>query len=173
MPKIGVPTVYWRESGISSGELAQGGEDGVDGLLWGEVGGVDGELREAGVERAAPGEAKFSGGGVLEDGAGDVLEHAAVEEGGKWGVEEDGEGPGRLLKKKAVGEFFGSASAEGEDGVGGRKSGGEGDRFEATEMRFAVALEELRDGGSGAALKVGIEIEEGKAGACGEETADR
>ena len=39
-------------------------------------------------------------------------------------------------------------------------------------MGFAVALEELGDGGSGAGFEVGVEVEEGPVEAGGEEAAD-
>jgi len=157
--------------------LIQGGEDGGDGLLRGEGGGVDGEAGEAGVEGVAPGEAELGLGGVREDGTGDgwiteVLKHAAVEEGWEWGVEEDGEGGWGLLEEEAVGEVFGGAAAEGEDGVGVAEGRGEGGGLEAAEAGFAVALEELWDGGSGAALEVGVEVEEAPADAVDEEEAD-
>ena len=132
-------------------------------LFRGEVGGVDGEAGEAGVEGVPVGEAELGGGGVFEDGAGDVLEHAAVEEGGEGGVEEDGEGGGGLLEEEAVGEAFGGAAAEGEDGVGAAEGGGEGGGLEAAEVGLAVVGEELGDGGAGAGFEVGVEVEEGPA----------
>ncbi len=121
--------------------MREGKEECVDGLVGGEVGGVDGEIGEAAVEGMAFLEAKLGGGGVGEDGAGYVLQHAAVEEGGEGGVEEDGEGGGCLLEEEAVGEFFRGAAAEGEDGVVLAEGGGEGGGFEAAEVGFAVALE--------------------------------
>jgi hypothetical protein len=45
-------------------------EQGVDGLVCGEVGGVDGEVGEAAVEGMAFLEAKLGGGRIGEDGAG-------------------------------------------------------------------------------------------------------
>ena len=125
----------------------------------------------------AVGEAKLGGGGVREDGTGDggiteVLQHAAVEEGGEGRVEEDGEGAGGLLEEEAVGELFGGSAAEGEDGVGAGEGGGEGGGFEAAEAGFAVEGEELGDGGVGAGLEVGVEVEEVPAETVGEETAD-
>ncbi len=54
-------------SGLGVWRLVQGGEDGFDGALRGEVGGVDGETGEAGVERMPVGEAELGGGGVFED----------------------------------------------------------------------------------------------------------
>ena len=148
----------------------------MDRLVGVEVGGIDGEVGEAAVEGVALLEAMQGGGGIGEDGAGqgwiaEVLEHAAVEEGGEWGVEEDGEGAGSLFEEKAVGELFGGASAEGEDGVVGAEGGGEGGGFEAAEVGFAVALEELGDGGAGAGLEVGVEVEEVPGEAGGEEAA--
>jgi len=149
-----------------------GFEDGVDGLVGCEVGGVDGEVGEATVEGVAFVEAELGGGGVFEDGTGDVLQHAAVEEGGEGGVEEDGEGGGGLFEEEAVGELFGCASAEGEDGVVAAKSGGEGGGFETAEVSFAVLGEELGDGGVGAGFEVGVEVEEAPVEAGGEEAAD-
>ena len=69
----------------------------------------------------AGGEAGLGGGGVGEDGAGgcgiaEVLEHAAVEEGGEGCVEEDGEGGRGLFEEEAVGQALGGASAEGDYG---------------------------------------------------------
>lgn len=94
-------------SGEGVRDVVQTGEEGVDGLVGGEVGGVDSEVGEAAVEGVTLGEAELGGGGVFEDGTGDVLEHAAVEEGGEGSVEEDGEGSGGLLEQEAVGEVFG------------------------------------------------------------------
>src|ERR1700733_10628156 len=98
-------------------------------------------------------EAELGGGGVCEDGARDLLKHAAVEEGGEGGVEEDGEGGGGLLEEEAVGEVFGGSAAEGEDDVAVAEGRGEGSGFEAAEAGFAVLLEELRDGGVGAGFE--------------------
>ena len=98
--------------------MVQTGEDGLDGLVRSEGGGVDGEAGEAGIERVAAGEAELGGGGIFENRACDVLQHAAVEEGGEGGVEEDGEGAWGLLEKEAVGEVFRGSAAEGKDGVG-------------------------------------------------------
>ena len=137
-----------------------------------EIGGVDGEVGEAAVEGVAFGEALFGGGGVGKDGAGYILEHAAVVEGGEGGVEEDGEGSGGLFEEEAVGELFGGASAQGEDGVVVAEGGGEGGGFEAAEVGFAVALEEFGDGRSGASFEVGVEVEEVPGEARGEEAAD-
>lgn len=97
--------------------LRQRQQEGVDGLAGGLVGGVDGEVGKAAVEGMSLAEAELGGDGVCEDGAGYVLEDAAVEEGGEGCVEEDGEGGGGLLEQEAVGEFFGGSPAEGEDGV--------------------------------------------------------
>ncbi len=157
--------------------MIQGGEDGGDGLLRGEGGGVDGEAGETGVEGVAAGKAELGLGWVREDRTGEgwsaeILKHAAVEEGGEGGVEEDGEGGGGLLEEEAVGEVFGGSAAEGEDGVGVAEGGGEGGGLETAEAGFAVALEELGDGGSGAVLEVGVEVEEVPAEALGEEAAD-
>jgi hypothetical protein len=149
-----------------------GGEDGFDGLVGGEVGGVNGEGGEAAVEGMAVGEAELGGGGVFQDRAGYVLKHAAVEEGGERGVEEDGEGAGGLLEEEAVGELFGRAAAEGEDGVGAGEGGGEGGGFEPAKAGFAVEGEELGDGGAGAGLEVRVQVEEVPLEAGGEETAD-
>ena len=85
---------------------------------WCLVGGDDGEAGEAAVERVAAFEAELGGGGVGEDWAGDVLQHASVEEGWEGCVEEDGEGAGGLLEEEAVGEVFRGSATEGEDGVG-------------------------------------------------------
>ncbi len=52
------------------------------------------------------------------------------------------------------------------------EGGGEGGGFEAAEVGFAMALEELGDGGVGAGFEVGVEIEEGPVEAGGEEAAD-
>src|SRR6202000_2793233 len=87
----------------------QGQEQSVNGLGRGLVGGGDGQARHAAVEGMAALEAELGGGGVCEDGAGDVLQHAAVEEGGEGGVEEDGEGGGSLLEEEAIGEVFGGS----------------------------------------------------------------
>jgi len=155
----------------------QTGEDGLDGLVRSKGGGVDGEAGETGVKRVATGETDLGGGGIREDGAGDgwiteVLEHAAVEEGGKGGVEEDGEGAGGLFEEEAVGEVFRGSATKGQDGIGEAEGGGEGGGFEAAETGFAVFAEELGDGGSGAVLDVGVEVEEVPGEAGGEETAD-
>jgi len=152
--------------------LHEAAEEGVDGLVGGLAGGVDCEVGEAAVEGVAFLEAELGGGGVFEDRASDVLQHATVEEGGEGGVEEDGEGGGSLFEEEAVGEFFGSSAAKGKDGVIAAESGGEGGGFEAAEVGFAVALEELWDGGSGAGFKVGVEVEELPCETGGEETAD-
>ena len=48
---------------------------------------------------------------------------------------------------------------------------GEGGGFEAAEVGFAMTLEKLGDGGSGALLEVGVEIEEGPADAGCEDAA--
>jgi hypothetical protein len=77
-----------------------------------------------------------------------------------------------LFKEEAVGEFFGSSAAEGEDGVVAAEGGGEGGGFEAAEVGFAVALEELGDGGVGAGFEVGVEVEELPVETGGEEAAD-
>ena len=68
--------------------------------------------------------------------------------------------------------LFGGTTAEGEDGVVVAQGGGEGGGFEAAEVGFAVALEELGDGGVGACFEVGVEVEEGPVEAVGEEAAD-
>ena len=52
------------------------------------------------------------------------------------------------------------------------EGGGEGGGFEAAEAGFAVEGEDLGDGGSGALLEVGVEIEEAPAEAGGEEASD-
>ncbi len=153
--------------------LFEGGfEDGVDGLVGGQVGGVDGEVGETSVEGMALLEAELGCGGVGEDRAGDVLQHAAVEEGGEGGVEEDGEGGRGLFEKEAVGELFRRAAAEGEDGVVLAEGRGEGGGFETAEVSFAVLGEEMGDRGSGAGLEVGVEVEELPVEAGGEEAAD-
>jgi hypothetical protein len=118
------------------------------------------------------GEAKLCGVRICEDGSGDVLQHAAVEEDGEGRVEEDGEGRGGLFEQKAVGQAFGSSAAEGEHGIGVTEGGGEGGGFEAAKAGLAVALEELGNGRSGTLLKVSVEIEKGPSEARGEEAAD-
>ena len=148
------------------------GEDGIYGFVGGLGGGIDGEARQAAVERVAAGEALLGGDGVLEDGAADVLQHAAVVEGGEGSVEEDGEGAGGLLDEESVGELFGRAAAECEDGLGAAEGGGEGARFKAAEAGFAVKLEELGNGGAGAGFEVSVDVEEVPADTGGEETAD-
>src|SRR5260370_12258777 len=100
------------------------------------------------------------------------MKYAAVEEGGEGGVEEDGEGGGGLFEEEAVGELFRGAAAEGEDGVVLAEGGGESGGFEAAEMGLAVALEELGDGGAGASLEVGVEVEEAPVEAGGEGGGD-
>jgi len=140
--------------------VVQGGENGCDCFVRGEGGGVDGEAGEAGVERVTAGEAELGCCGVFEDGAADVLQHAAIEEGGEGGVEEDGEGGRGLLEEETVGEVLGGSAAEGEDGIGLAEGGGECGGLEAAEAGFAMALEELGDRGSGALLEVSIEVEE-------------
>jgi hypothetical protein len=152
--------------------LSQSGQESVDGLIGGLVGGADGEVGEAAVEGVAFLEALLGGSLVFEDGARYVLKHAAVEEGGEGCVKKDGEGGGGLFEEETVGEFFGSSAAEGEDGVVVAESGGEGGGFEAAEVGFAVALEELGNGGSGAGFEVGVEVEELPVEAGGEEAAD-
>jgi hypothetical protein len=77
-----------------------------------------------------------------------------------------------LFEEEAVGEFFRGSAAEGEDGVVLAEGGGEGGGFEAAEVGFAVALEELWDGGSGAGFQVGVEVEEVPSDAGGEEAPD-
>ena len=116
-------------------------------------------------------EAELGGGGVGEDRAGYVLQHAAVEEGWEGGVEEDCEGGGGLFEEEAVGEFLRGTAAEGQDGVVAAESGGEGGGFEAAEVGLAVLCEELGDGGAGAGFEVGVEVEEAPVEAGGEEAA--
>jgi len=151
--------------------LCQHQEEGVDGLVDGLVCGFEGEVGEAAVEGMALLESELGCGGVFEDRAGYVLEHAAIEEGGEWGVEEDGEGGGGLLEEETVGELFGGSTAEGEDGAVATEGGGEGRGFEAAEVGLAVALEELGNGGSGAGFEVRVEVEELPVESVGEETA--
>jgi len=117
-------------------------------------------------------EAELGRRGIFQNRAGDVLQHAAVEEGGEGCVEEDGEGGGGLLDEEAVGELLGCAAAQREDSVVAGEGGGEGGGLKAAETSLAVALEELGDGGSGAVLQVGVDVEEGPADACGEDAAD-
>ncbi len=160
-------------------ESLDGLEDGGSGLFGREEGGIDGEAGEAAVEGVAGVEAALSGLGISEVGAVGVaggrscagiecLEHAAVEEGAEGGVEEDGEGAGGLLEEEAVGEGLGCAAAEGEDDVGLPEGAGEGGGLEAAEVRLAVLLEEVGDGGAGAGFEVGVEVEEGPAELGGE-----
>jgi hypothetical protein len=146
--------------------------DCLYGLARGLVGGVDGEVGETAVERVALLEALLGGGGVCENRAGDVLQHAAVEEGGEGSVEEDGVGGGGLFEEEAVGELFRGSTSKRENGVVAAESGGESSGFEAAEVGLAVALEELGDGGSGAGFEVGVQVEELPVEAGGEETAD-
>src|ERR1700677_1128168 len=120
----------------------------------------------------AVGEAKLGGGGVFEDRTGDVLQHAAVEESGEGRVEKDGEGAGGLLEEETVGKLFGGSTAEGQDGVRAAKGRGERGGFEAAEVGFAVAGEELGYSGAGASFEVGIEVEEVPLEAGGDEAAD-
>jgi len=169
---------------LRSGEGADSIEDGGGGFRGGAAGGIDGEAGEAAVERVAEVEAGACGLGIAEVGAVDVagggdrdggvegLKHAAVEEGGEGGVEEDGEGAGGLFEQEAIGEGFGGATAEGEDELRLSEGAGEGGGLEAAEVGFAVALKELGDGGAGASFEVGVEIQEGPADLCGEEPAD-
>jgi len=152
--------------------LGQALKERFYGLSWGLVGGGDREASHAAVEGVATLEAELGGGGIFEDGARDVLQYAAVEEGGEGRVEEDGEGGGSLLEEEAVGEVFGGSTAEGEDDVVVPEGRGEGGGFEAAEAGFAVLLEELGDSGVGAGLEVGVEVEEVPADAGGEEAAD-
>jgi hypothetical protein len=161
--------VVTRGSGPS---LVQTGEDGLDGLIRGEGACVDGEAGDACVEGVTTVEAELGGGGVFKDRASNVLEHAAVEQGGERGVEKDGEGAGGLLEKEAVREVFRGSAAEGEDGVGAGQGGDESGGLETAEAGFAVVTEELGDGLSGAVLEVGIEVEEVPGEAGGEEAAD-
>ena len=151
--------------------MTEAQQERVDGLVGSEICAVDGEVGEAAVEGMALVETELSGGGVGEDRAGYVLQHAAVEEGGEWGVEEDGEGGGCLLEEEAVGEFFRGTTAEGQDGVVAAECGGECGGFEAAEVGLAMLGEELGNGGSGAGLKVSIEVEEAPVEASGEEAA--
>jgi hypothetical protein len=146
-------------------------EESFHGLAGGLVGGVNGEVGEAAVEGVAFLEALLGCGGVCEDGAGYVLEHAAVKEGGEGCIEEDGEGGGGLLEEEAVGQLFGGSAAEGEDGVVAAEGGGEGGGFEAAEVGFTMALEELGDGGSRAGFEVSVKVKELPIEAGGEETA--
>jgi hypothetical protein len=152
--------------------LIQGSEESFYGLLGGEVGGFDGEPRQTGVEGMTPGEAELGGDGVFKDRAGDVLEHTAVEESREGGIEEDGEGVWSLFEEEAIREFFRGASAEGQDGVAATQGRGEGGGLETTELGFTMEREELRDGGTGALLEVGVEIKEVPAQAVGEEASD-
>jgi len=99
------------------------------------------------------------------------LEHTAVEECGEGCIKEDGEGSGGLFEEKAVGELFGGPSAKSEDGVVATECGGECSGFKAPEVGFAVAFEELGNGGSGAGFEMGVEIEELPVEAGGEEAA--
>jgi hypothetical protein len=159
-----------RDSLLKLAELCQ--ED-FDGLLWGEVGGFDGEASEAGVKGVTGVEAALGSVGVGEDGAGDVLEDTAVKENGERGVEEDGECAGGLLEQKAVGDALGDAAAEGDDGgvLGERR--GESAGLEAAEAGFSVLGEYLGDGETGSLFEVGVEIEEVPAEAGGEKASDR
>jgi len=170
--ELDAASVRRGRSGAGVRRLVQAGEDGCDCFVRGKGGGVDGEAGEAGVEGVAAGETELGCGGVFEEGAADVLQHAAIEEGGEGGVEEDSEGGRGLLEEETVGEVLGGSAAEGEDGVGLAEGGGEGGGLEAAEAGFAVALEELGDCGSGALLEVSVEVEEVPAELGREKTAD-
>lgn len=150
----------------------QTGKNGFDGLVRGQVCRVDGKAGETAIEGVATVEAELGCGRVFEDRAGDVLQHAAVEEGGEGSVKEDGEGAGSLLEKEAVGKVFGGSSAEGQDGIGEAEGGDEGGGLEAAETGFTVIAEELGYGGAGALLEVGVEVEEVPVEARGKEAAD-
>ncbi len=89
------------------------------------------------------------------------LQHAAIKESGEWGVEEYGKSSGCLLKKQAVGEGLGSATAECEHDMCVAECTGQGGGLEATKVSFAVAFEELWDWGPSASFEVSVEIEKG------------
>ena len=144
----------------------------VYGLLWGLIGGVDGVACEPGVEGTALCKADLGCFDVGEDGACDVLKDAAVEEGGERSVEEDGEGLRGLLDEETVGEAFGGSATEGDDYVMEAEGGGERGGFKAAEARFPFEGEDFCDGGAGALLKVGVEVQEGPAETGGEKSSD-
>src|SRR5579871_2686264 len=159
-------------SGLGVWTLIQGREDSFDGVFRGKVGRIDGEARKTRVERVPVSEAELRGCRVLENRAGNVLKHAAVEEGREGGVQKDGEGTGGLLKQEPVRQAFRGAAAQCEDRIGASQSRGQRRGFESAEVRLAVTGEELRDGGAGTCLKMCVKIEEGPAGARGEETSN-
>jgi hypothetical protein len=144
----------------------------VDGLMGCLGSGVDGEAGQPAVEGVTAGEAELGDDGVFEDGAGNVLQHAAVKKGGVWGVEEDGESGRSLFDEEAVGKFLGCAASEGKHGVGVTESGGQGGGFDAAEAGFAMKLKELGDGGTCAVLDMGVEVEEVPADAGGKEASN-
>jgi hypothetical protein len=152
-------------------------EDGRDGVGEGEGGGLDDVVGETAIEGVAKAEAEIGGGGVGEVGTGgggrvEGLEKAAIEEDGEGGVEEDGDGAGGLFDEEAIAEGFGSAAAEGEDGVGAGEGAGEGAGLQPAEVWLAEGGEDLGDGDASEIFDEVIEIEEVPTDAIGEDAAD-
>ncbi len=113
----------------------------------------------------ARGEAELGGGGVGEDGAGEgwIPMSCSMQRSkrvGKGASRKMVKVAGVCSRRRRLVRLFGGSAAEGEDGVVAAEGGGEGGGFEAAEVGFAVALEELGDGGSGAGFEMGVEIEE-------------
>lgn len=129
-------------------------------LFRGELRGVDREPCEAMVDRATTVETDEGLGRILQVGPVDRLEHAAIEEDRERSVKEDGGGSGGLLEQEAIGEGLRSSSAECEDEMIAGKGRSERTGFQTAEARFAMLLEDVADGGSGALFQMGVQIQE-------------
>lgn len=145
------------------------------------VGGVlrgwKGEASEATVEWLAKVETGFSFGGGREDRPevirrSEALEHAAIEESREGRVKKDDESARSLLEQKTIGELLGGASTQSEYGCGAGESVAQCGGFKTTKASFALAFEELRDGGMAASFEVGVQIEEVPAEGVGKDAAD-
>ena len=152
-------------------------EDGLGGFRRAEAGGGQDVTCEAEIEGVAALEASLGFKGRGEDGTdviggGDGLEHATIEEDGKGGLEVEDHSAGSLLEQEPICKLLGGASAEGQDRACPGEGVGEGRGFHAAEMSFAVAGEELGNGGAGAGFDVLIEVEEVPAQGSGEQPAD-
>ncbi len=157
--------------------LAEAVEDRIDGLFGGEIGGVEGEAREAAVDGLACEEASLCGGGVGQDGpvGGDGIEglhHTAVEEGGEGRVEKDGGGGRGLFEEEAVGEDLRGPSAECKDETAAAESRGEGRGFKLAKAVFSVEGEDGGNGEASSRFDVSVEVEKLPVEAGGQQTAN-